>query len=144
MFLPLHLFFSPMITNSFFFFFILFIFLHLFIFSNSFYKSLLPLSHSLTIWPLSSSSISTSLWKPDTLGRVGTCLGWVLVEKSLRMSKNTLLCSFLRVQPVFMHTQVCSCALVSVLQFMHTQVPSCVCVQNSMYAVSFMRTHGTE
>ena len=36
-------------------------------------------------------------WKPDTLGGVGTCLGWVLVEKRLRMLKNTLLCLFLYV-----------------------------------------------
>ena len=34
---------------------------HLLIFSNSLYKSLLPLSHSLTIWSSSSSSILTSL-----------------------------------------------------------------------------------
>ena len=38
--------------------------LHLFTFSNSLYKSLLPLSHFLTISPPSSSLISTSLSNP--------------------------------------------------------------------------------
>ena len=33
-------------------------------------------------------------WKPDVLGGVGTCLGWILDDASLKMSKNYFcLCS---------------------------------------------------
>ena len=41
-------------------------------------------------------------WKPDTLGGVGTCLGWVLIKICLKMSKNTSLFGL-------MCTQVLAC-----------------------------------
>ena len=38
--------------------------------------------------------VGRSRWKPDTLGVVGTCLGWVLIKVLLKLSKKTFyLCS---------------------------------------------------
>ena len=108
-------------------------------------------------------------WEPDILGGAGICLGWVLVEKVWKCQRRTLcvrscVCKFwlsctnlflhylfynlcMRmilstfVQAWFMRIQVYSCICVSVLQFMHAQDPLYVCMQNFVYARSFLHTH---
>ena len=94
-------------------------------------------------------------WKPDTLGGGGTCLGWVLVEKSLEMLKNNLLCLFLRAQiracvsglvlayaacvytyaDLFLHACICSLVYACVGSSFRMRA-------NSKYAGSFLHTHG--
>ena len=108
-------------------------------------------------------------WEPDILGGAGICLGWVLVEKVWKCQRRTLcvrscVCKFwlsctnlflhylfynlcMRmilstfVQAWFMRIQVYSCIYVSVLQFMHAQDPLYVCMENFVYARSFLHTH---
>ena len=65
-------------------------------------------------------------WKPDVLGRVGTCLGLILDDASLKMSKNCfcllLACvgSGLHMLLVFMCTQLYSCVRKYVLEVLCT------------------------
>ena len=77
-------------------------------------------------------------WKPDTLRGIGTCLGWVLIEKTLKKSKNTLLCSFLCACAACIHAYVglflsaCVCSLVHepkhACSILCMQPYSCACV----------------
>ena len=67
-------------------------------------------------------------WKPDTLGGVGTCLGLILDDASLKMSKNYFcLCSC-----------VCRLGLVHVALFFRTQV----CSWGSTYVGMDLRMWG--
>ena len=68
-------------------------------------------------------------WKLDTLGGVGTCLGWVLIEACLKMSKNDPLSMF-----THMWTRAC-------IQGLHSCVRGwdlCVCGPIHAYTYLFL------
>ena len=68
-------------------------------------------------------------WKLDTLGGVGTCLGWVFIEACLKMSKNDLLSMFMH-----MRTRACIWGLHSCVHGWDL----CVCGPIHAYAYLFL------